>query len=187
MVNFFRNHKRLLIVIAALVFFAAFIFLFGIPKKASNTSLKPGQAVWNGLIPGSSTKEDVISKLGQPVFETRNGSTTTDDYKSTSPTRNHQVIYNGDQSAFMKEIVSVNDTTTLTDLQKLYGQPEATLYGADAQNGYNLYVYLSKGVAYLGNPVSDTLLEIWYFPPTDLQTFISKWGTGYSTTIPVGF
>lgn len=179
-IDFIRNHKRLVFIIFAFCFFGLFLILiFG--KGKAPVQISSGLASWNGLVPNKSTKDQVTAELGQSTFETRNGTTTVDNYKSTSPTREHQVTYNNQTATFFKQIVSINDKETITDLQAKYGQPDFKLYGPDSSNGYFLFVYLSKGVAYLGNPISDNLLEIWYFPPTDSSGFVKNYASNYST------
>ena len=58
------------------------------------------------------------------------------------------------------------------------------LYGPDSVNGYYLFVYPTGGIAYLGNPITKSLLEIWRFIPTDINTLINNWAQNYSIEQP---
>jgi len=187
-INFIKAHK-ILFVFFSFIFLAAFVVYFALPnqpKQNTVNNITPNRTIGlNGLLPNKSSRDDVLKQLGQPLFETRNGDTTTDQYKSTSPTRNHEVVYNKEQVVYIKQIVSTKDSLSVNDMTNLYGQPDNVLYGRESDIGYNLYVYLAKGVAYLGNQTSGTLLEVWYFPTTNnLQTFMNQWATGYSLTMP---
>lgn len=130
------------------------------------------------IIPGVSSKDDVISLLGTPLVERGN----TIEYKSSSPNFNHQVIFDQEKVSFVKEIVTLKekDTKKAQDIIKIYGEPKKMLYGPDAEAGFYLFVYPESGVAYIGHPESGMLLEIWYFPPTTTEDFINKYAQGYS-------
>jgi outer membrane protein assembly factor BamE (lipoprotein component of BamABCDE complex) len=179
-INFIKSHKKLVLISAIILFFVLLIY-FVLNKNKTLQPVNLNTATWNGLQPGKSTKDDVLTKLGQPVLETKNGNDVVDEYKSNSPTRNHQITFNNQIVNLVKRIVSVNDPETIDDISNLYGQTATRLYGDDSENGYFLFVYLSKGIAYLGNPVTGTLLEVWYFPPTlDLNSFIKNYAPNYS-------
>lgn len=163
----------------------AFIFI-STRKKTNNTPTpqpSPTKTIdWSKLIPGQSTTENVTSVLGNPINKSGN----TYFYKSsTSAVNNEAVIENG-TAQFFKEIVTLSDKKTVDVITSKYGLAPNILYGSSSINGFNLYVYPNIGIAYLGNSTTRDLLEIWHFNPTDIDTFISKWGQGYSKTPPKG-
>lgn len=132
------------------------------------------------IIPGVSSKSDVISLLGKPLIEEGN----TIEYKSSSPNFNHQVIFDQEKVSFVKEIVTLKekDTKKAQNIIKVYGEPKKMFFGPDAEAGFYLFVYPENGVAYIGHPESGMLLEIWHFPPTDMESFVNKYAQGYSET-----
>jgi len=87
-----------------------------------------------------------------------------------------------DTVVFIREIITAKDKKTTEDITSQYGNAPYTLYGPASVNGFNLYVYLDKGIAYIGHVKEPILLEIWYFQPTTIEDFQVKWAKGYSTT-----
>lgn len=75
------------------------------------------------------------------------------------------------------------ETTKLSRDQAALGKENVILYGHFYELGYNLYVYLTKGVALLGDPKTDQVRERWFFPPTNLSSFLVE-AVGFSTTPP---
>lgn len=177
-----KDHKYgaiILVLLGAIIIFSAFL---SSPKKATPA---PSVINFDSITPGKSTPDDVKKILGDPLKETQGNGFNLFDYKSTSPTRNNQVYYTNGTAQLIKEIVSYKDPKQISDVTKKYGSPTDILYGPDSPGGFYLFVNSEKGIAYLGNPNSGTLLEIWYFTPSDLETFIKTWATNYSKIPPV--
>lgn len=162
-----------------------FVFSSTKPKTDNNATPQPSNIKtidWSKLTPGESTTKDVTDMLGNPVRQKDNV------YffeSSTSVANNEAIIENG-TAQFFKEIVTLSDKKTVDLITSKYGLAPNTLYGSNSINGFNLYVYPNIGVAYLGNSITQDLLEIWYFKPTDIETFTQEWGDGYSITPPKG-
>lgn len=178
MINYLRNHKLLtLLVLAAIVI----VIILAINQKRGVPTPKstplPSAQEWNGITPGVSTQQDVINQLGQPRSESSGILL----YESKSPTRDNQVVIQNGTAVLIKEIVAFTENRTIDEITSKYGTADNVLYGDGAVNGNYLFVYLSKGIAYLGNPDTKSLQEIWYFPPvSSVDGFISKWAQGYS-------
>jgi len=68
-----------------------------------------------------------------------------------------------------------------------YGSPDSVLYGPDASAGFYLFVFLKKGVAVLASPQTEVVLEVWRFPPVNLNLFIESFGDGLSLKPPDQF
>ena len=141
------------------------------------------QSAWREVVPGLSTKKDVAQKLGKPKIEGESSL----EFESTSTTRNHTLSFEEGVVSLIKEIVSFRDTIKVNSLTSKYGETSDILYGPDAENGYYLFVYTEKGVAYLGNPATGNLLEIWYFPVTSFEDFQKRWAASYSKSLSPKF
>lgn len=181
MLSFINNHRKLVLLFVGIILIISFVVIFVLPKQTNNPL--PGATPtdpWSTFLPGQTTKEQVVQQLGNPVTQTSQNNQTIDEFKSNSPTRNHQVVFTNDTSQFFKQIIASGDTTKMNDLVNKYGTTSTILYGPDQSAGFYLYVYLSKGVAYLANASTGDVLEIWYFPSSNLQDFISKWASNYS-------
>lgn len=183
MINFLEiiKNKRVLISIVAVALMVFFVFyLFSKNKGAGGSVAVPtrhGEA-WSEILPGKSTKEDVVKKLGEPISTTENSLL----YKSTSATRNNQITLNANQVELVKQMVTPQDKITTQTLIQKYGIGTNVLYGPDSPNGINLFVYVNRGFAYLGNPITESVIEIWYYPPTTLENFNNKYAQEYSST-----
>ena len=152
-------------------------------KNPAPIATPPSEASqWGQITPGQSTEADVTKILGKA--KSING--TTQSYNSANSTRDNQVVYRNGIVDFSKETISYTEGKTTDEITAKYGVAQNMLYGQDSVNGFYLFVYPSDGIAYLGNPVTKSLLEIWHFTPTDIDTFITKWGEGYSKTPPKG-
>lgn len=179
MQNLFKNKKRVfLITLGALSLFSLLFVLGNVSNKKSNTTPIQNltQATFNSLTPGVSTANDVTSKLGKPINTGPNSL----EFKSLSPNRNNQVNIDQGVVSLVKEIITLQDTRRITDITKTYGLAQKILYGPDAAAGFYLFTYPQNGIAYVGHPESGLLLEIWYFPPTDLAGFEANYAKGYS-------
>ena len=170
-----------IVVVAVLVGY----FLYRNKKAPAGPTPLPTsqQSAWREVVPGVSTKEDVAQKLGKPKVEGESSL----EFQSNSPTRNHALSFEEGVVSLIKEVVSFRDATNVSSLTSKYGEASGILYGPDAENGYYLFVYAEKGVAYLGNPATENLLEIWYFPVTSFEDFQERWATSYSESLSPRF
>lgn len=129
-------------------------------------------------------KDDVYELFGEPSSVNGN----LELFNSLSPTTPNEVSFDGNIPEFIRKIVTQQEGFTYQGLLTEYGEPEHVLYGEEASFGINLYVYPSKGFAFLGSKGNNFVSEIWYFRPTDLQTLMNTWARGYSTQLePEGF
>jgi len=171
----------ILLSLVATIFIISKIHNNSLVSRIAPTPLSfSNQIDYQKIVPGVSSKNEVISQLGTPLIEEGN----TIEYKSSSPNFNHQIIFDQEKVSFVKEIVTLKekDTKKTQDIIKVYGEPKKMLYGPDAEAGFYLFVYPENGIAYIGHPESGMLLEIWHFPSTDTENFISKYAQGYSET-----
>lgn len=147
-------------------------------EKPKDTEVSQKAVVWRRIVLGKTTRGEAIDLLGKPVSEEKGIL----EFRSESETRNNIVFVKEDVAAKAVEIIPFNSPKKASDLQKEFGGEELVLYGPESPNGFNLYAYPTKGTAYLGNPQTGSLLEIWYFVPTQPATFTSDLAKGYSTS-----
>lgn len=172
-----RNKRILVLVLVFVVVVVAFFFLRSRRVSPPPPPLPTAGASYKSLVPGVSTKDEVVARLGVPLNDTDSAVL---NYKSTNPNLPHNVSIEGNIAVFIKEQVTLEDKITKEGLIRLYGQPPEELYGPYSVNGFNLYVYPDKGVAFLGHVTGSGVLEIWYFPPTTIDVFLQTWGADYS-------
>lgn len=176
-----KGIKALILTFLILIIVLGFFIVKNSKKEPPQISTKGPE--YNGLTPGGSNKSDVTSKLGTPLKETLDGNNLTLEYKSQSnPNFNNEYLLRSDSLVFVKQYVTASDNIFITDIAKKYGTYEHVLYGNKSQNGFDLYVYPSKGIAYIGHQQAGIVLEIWYFQPTDLTNFVNNFAADYSET-----
>lgn len=93
-----------------------------------------------------------------------------------------EISFVDDKVVFIKEIVTTKDGKTADDITSQYGTAPHFLYGPASVNGFNLYVYPDKGIAYVGHVAEPVILEVWYFQPISLEEFQRRWAPNYSKT-----
>ena len=136
-----------------------------------------GGADYNSLVPGLSSKQAAIDKLGEPL-----GGPDAEVllYKSNNPNLPNELRLEENTIFFIKEIVAPSDNKTSDQIKQIYGDTNYILYGLGSGSGFALYVYPDRGIAYVGHTRASVLLEIWYFPPTTFPEFRSRWASDYT-------
>jgi hypothetical protein len=181
--SFTKKYWFLPLISLAAIAYLANLLIKSPPSTTGTNSGSQKVATYGSIAPGVSTQDQVTTALGKSTgTETINGQTAFQ-YKSTNQNRFHQVIYNNGTVSLIKEVVNSNDNIKSDYVTNQYGMAPYMLYNDQSNNYFNLYVYPSNGIAYLGH-ADGTVLEIWYFQPTTLDDFIKNWGTGFSETTP---
>jgi len=137
------------------------------------SGLKPDE-----IIPGKSTITDVVNVLGEPLE--KNGNTYT--YSSNSPVATNEARFENNTLHFFKEVITIEQERSVSEIVAKYGESSQVLYGAQSSSNINLYTGPEKGIAYLGNLDTDTLIEIWYFEPTTIEQFKENYAQNYYNT-----
>lgn len=185
----FKNKfVKITVVGASLLSVAFIIFNVYISSKKSKNISPLGQPTpttrvpvdLSQITPGKSTRADLINKLGQPNKVTQTTNSETLFYNSTSRTRDSQITISQDVVVLIKEMLTYSDQKKASDIEKVYGLSTYSLFGPDYAGGNKLYIYPSKGIAYLGDPKFDTIDEIWYFEPTTIDIFKQKFAPNYT-------
>lgn len=176
------KYKKAIVVIAIVVF-SLFIIFLNIGDKEKKPEVVTSQTEnkiisLKNIVPGKTSVEKINELLGTPIESTKSGSLDIYNYKSSNQYRQHQVYSKDGLSELIVEEI-VNGEKTSYDIQRIYGAPPEILYEKTLTSFFNLYVYPNNGIAYLGHE-DGTILEVWYFVPTKIEDFISKWGSGFS-------
>lgn len=177
-----RKHYLTAILLIIIVILTGLKLLFGstITKKQDNT--------FQNITPGKTSQKNLEKNFGKPVL--------------IEPLGNNDVYYYPVETQNWSNLFYVNKDKQTVDLIKNYspgkeesyqsfinrfGNPDKKLYGPHAQNGFFVFVFLTKGVAVVANPDSGLIMEIWYFAPTTNEDFMIKYGQGLSTILPEQF
>lgn len=167
-----------------LLIFLSFVAYIVYKNKITDKNIPaiPEGVSYLSIFPGLTKETEMQKIMGNPLNISTNDKQKIYEYSSLSKFRNNEVITSDGTVDFIREIVTSNGKM-VKDITSLYGEPEYFLYQMSELNIFNLYVYPSKGLAYVAN-LGGYILEIWYFTPTTIDDFVSKWGEGYSFNEP---
>jgi hypothetical protein len=184
-VLFFLKHNWVIImVVLAIVLTVANKLIKGpMPNPTASPSSTPsGIADYLSIIPGKSNLDDAHKSLGSSLKQTEIDGLTIVDFASSSKYRNNQVFVQNEVVVLIKEIVTSADKKYSQDITSHFGTAPYKLYEQAPQSAFDLYVFPDNGIAYLGGKDGKTVLEIWYFEPTTIENFLSRWGKGFAST-----
>jgi len=177
------KYKYFLFISLVIIFYVVYTET-GRDNEDFQTEIADQGVGYKSIIPGVNSENELIEVFDNEISSEENDSRKVNEYESTSPVRHHQAIIENKKVSFIKEIISVNDALTSKDLKDEHGEPDFMLYDKTSPNSsYFLFVYPGKGLAYLGHE-DGTLLEVWYFPPTNITDFINNWASDYSFEKP---
>jgi hypothetical protein len=181
-IDFFKRSWLLILIVLAIFLFIADKIIK--PKTSgllvSPTPISTGVADYKSIVPGKSTLDEVNDLLGFPIEQNEENGKTIAEYESSSKYRNNVITVQNGVTTLIKEIVTATDNKKAESVTGVYGTAPHRLYEQKPSSTFDLYVYPNNGIAYLGHE-DGTLLEIWYFQPTTIETFSNSWGQGYST------
>lgn len=177
------NNKKFFIFFFVILLF--FIVILTRKDKGSTPTPLPinnDVATYNELTPGTSSKEEVLSRMGTAIKAKLDGNMETYEYLSSNPNFNSEVIIIDNRLSYLKVVYTNKDNKYKEDFVSLYGNPENILYGPDYSVGYTLNTYPSKGIAFISHTNSFRVSEVWYFKPVLLEDFMSNYAVGYDKT-----
>lgn len=180
-----KKNRRVVVFFFIIVFLI--LIMISIRNKNKETTNKDNQipktnnqvATYKDISTGESYDADKINEsLGFPVDSTTSGELLINQYRSSNEFRTNEIRIRNGEVDFIKEVVNLDDTRTAESIQKKYGVHNTVLFEKESDSYFDLYIYPDKGLAYLAHQ-DGTVLEIWYFKPTDIDTFIDKWAPNY--------
>lgn len=176
----------LALIVGVVAFFYTQSGKFFPPTTGPAPREEPAINMWKGISPGVSTTENLATVVGNPESSTQNGATIIYSYPSANQYWKDEVDTQNNAVVFIRERIFSPSDTSLKSLTAKIKEEPTRLYGADHQSGTLLYAFPQSGVAYLANSFQDTVYQVWYFPPTTVETLLSlPQMTGYNLA-PVG-
>ena len=180
---------KLKIIIPTLFFLSVISLLYISSTLKKQKQIKTTQSIneegYKSLTPGESDLPEAQIVLGEPLKEETENSFKVLYYPSQSAAREDKLYFKEERLILIKEIVSAIENRKSNEIASKYGQAPYVLYGTDSTSGFYLYIFPDKGIAYLGNPYSQDMLEIWHFQKTTIENFSKDFAPEYEDTIPV--
>lgn len=181
------NQRTALLILAILIVVVSvgvFLAARQQPKQIiDQVSTTPAIQDWKGVIPGETTREDVLQRLGTPLISEEKGTTSVLLYPTNNQHLTNDVEIQNNKVSFIRERLFAPSDLSFKKRVEGLAQPPVVLYGPEASSGQLLYVYPSLGVAFLANQPQDVVFEIWHFPRVTHRQFLSlPQAEGYTTT-----
>lgn len=146
---------------ALFVFFAVQAYMFDSAREPENPGILQ-------TIEGLQNKEELPDGAKRYTFD------------SPNPSRPNMYIgkEENDLILFERSVISQEGKPiTLTDYDAAYGEPEQVISGTQFYGSEtNLYIYGSKGIAFIANPQTDRILELHTFPVMSAEEYLQKYG-----------
>lgn len=129
-----------------------------------------------GIIPGQSTRDDVIASLGDPesveVFDENGDETLT--FAAVDQAFPISVLVKNGVVALIGMSVD-EQALSLTEVLATYGEPESTTFSNFMMHAMT-YLYPTAGVAFVVLPDSDLVFYQQCVPSTTLDEYMATWG-----------
>lgn len=168
-----------------ILLFLFVIYILNKNKKAADdqtNQVKPQISTYENLTLGKSSRNEIVNNIGLPNKEYFDNNKLHLEYTTLNPNFNDEFVLENERLTFIKKIIVINDKLRVGDLKSKYGNEEYILYGPGSSIGLKMFVYPSKGVAFIGFEGKGYLTEVWYFEPTNIEQFKTKFGLNYSDT-----
>ena len=141
---------------------------------------------WQGIIPGKTTKDEVISKLGKPQEEETRSFGSVLLYDSGIKALPNTIIYNPGTGKVEGTLVAVSASKqgqSLYNQMKSLGKPGKIMYSRLYQ-GAKVYIFASKGITYSADDSQKVIDSYHIYSPTSLTNYLSEYGKYYSENDP---
>lgn len=171
----FLKKNILIVLLAFLATILLVLKVFIIPQEKPRP---PAGISWKGIVPGETQELEVKSKLGEPENTSQQGPQTIFSFGSeTGPA--DRIISENNIVGIIK--IHYFEEQSLDSFFAEYGKPDGEFWGEYKTVGFKTYVFLKNGIALVANPNSGIVVQIWYFKPTTITEFLSRWGQELST------
>lgn len=178
------------LILLAIISVLSTILIISLTNKKREVGINPNPttqsyvqiAKYKDISTGEEFNEDKINNLlGFPTESTSSGEVKINKYRSSNEYRSNEIMIKNNEVDFVREVVNPDDNKNSNDIRKIYGIANVILYEKYSDSILDLYVYPNSGIAYLGH-VDGGIFEIWYFKPTDIDSFIEKYAQNYQKT-----
>lgn len=178
-----KNKKIIILAVLILLTIAVVVIYYLTSQTSQNTEPNIQKPSFSSLEPGVSKEKEVEEKLGEPVESEDFGDLLLKKYKSYNEYRPNEVIYEDNTVKLIVEKIPSDSTLNMYDLINQYGKlNENILYGPLSVGGFYLYSKPEIGLAFIANPNSGTVVEMWYFEPMSFSEFRESYAKDYQDT-----
>jgi outer membrane protein assembly factor BamE (lipoprotein component of BamABCDE complex) len=128
-----------------------------------------------GIVPGVTTREEVIAALGQPSMIENEGDVETLYYSSSTKGIFNFVLVENEVARYTSKLLAEDDTLRLSGILEQLGEPEQRSYSRFVA-GSRTYIYPQQGILFVADPKMDIVFIQECFVPQDLAHFLANYG-----------
>lgn len=161
--------KRIAVIIACVLFMAQGCVVI-VPGGGTVQT-----ETWEQLSPGMSTKDEVISALGEPQAVEMSEEGEILEYPTQNEAMSNYVVVKDGVVQYTSMIVPADERESLAEAIQKYGEPGKVTY-SHFMHGAKTYVYATQGVTLIVNEGAGVVYEKQYYPPMSLDEYMRTWG-----------
>jgi hypothetical protein len=149
------------------------------PGQATPTSTQPGSAAQAaclaGIFPGTTTRDEVVALLGEPVAVEPEGDLETLLYASPLGGQFNSILVQNQVVGLVSMMVGEDTPLAWSAVKTQYGEPAHTAYSNYLQ-GSMTYIYPDQGQAFVASQGPDVVFLRECFVPMTLEDYLNTWG-----------
>ncbi len=133
------------------------------------------QSCLGGIVPGVTTREEVIAVLGQPSIHENEGNQESLYYSSGTKGIFNSVLVEQGVAYYTSKLLGEQEGLRLSNIVDKLGDPEYLAYSYFVA-GSKTYLYPELGVSFIADPNMDIVFIQDCFVPQDLASFLAAYG-----------
>jgi len=145
------------------------------PVQTSTVETKNQASCLKGIIPGTTTKAQVIALLGNPVSSQEDGDVEFLFFSSSSKTRLDSISLQNQVVVLVSALVGQANPLKWSEVKAQYGKPAKIGY-SDYSEGSMAHIYPDRGVAFIADEAVDQVFIRECFVPMSLEKYMNSWG-----------
>jgi hypothetical protein len=155
--------------------------------QATPNSTQPGNAAQAaclaGIIPGTTTRDEVVASLGEPLAVELEGDLETLLYASQLAGQFNSIVVQNQVVALVGIVLGEDTPLAWSAVKTQFGEPVHTTY-SNYLDGSMTYIYPDQGQAFVASPESDVVFIRECFIPMALEDYLSTWGSSLPAEDP---
>jgi hypothetical protein len=155
--------------------------------QATPISTQPGNgrqtACLAGILPGKTTRDEVVALLGEPLAVETEGDLETLLYASPLHAQFNSIVVQNQVVGLVSRLQAQDDPLAWSAVKAQYGEPAHTAYSTYLQ-GSLTYIYPDQGRAFVASEAQDVVFIQECFVSMALEDYMKTWGSTLPTENP---
>ena len=155
--------------------------------QATPSPTQPGSgaqaACLAGIFPGTTTRDEVVALLGEPLGVEPEGDLETLLYASSLRAHFNSIVIQNQVVALVSMMVGEDNPLAWSAIKAQYGEPAQTTYSNYLQ-GSMTYIYPDQGLSFVAAQESDVVFIRECFVPMALEDYMNTWGSSLPVEDP---